>query len=809
MKLNIDSCKRSSFGWALLFLLASCSASIAQIPAPPATWPKTVIVTVCPNWENPRGHNECYRTCYDRPVATGTLSSDVWQLTQLQKYLPGAVMAVDLIPRKDNSWPISIFTEYLEAARQVPGARVMPFSDVSLPGEPDLGERENALFDFFHKALAAHRDDPAWFHVAGVPVVIDYAHGGMGFDSVTHLAPRFAQAGDAIYWLTDVGATTDWTVPGRVDGLHIPDVLQSAAGVYTFGPPSLDSAVNTAFANFAKAVRSYPDKRIYGAVATNGYYSAREAQRNYVSARGTFTFRNALDHILPTDPDFLTSGTWNDYVEAGTVEPSYKHTSALMEILRSYEDDWTHQAHVSDTQPHIIVSYRKIAYPGQPIQIEVLNLPVAQPFTTIQCTINIRNAAGVVLAKLPVALLSGLSRSAQSVTFNVPPFLGRDMLQIEATIEASGAARFHRDYVNLPPIPVVTDGVLQDPLYFNVPLHRLRAEKVQLTIDGTPTHSSTEVTSPVLLGVQSSGGAQIEGVSYMKDGAVIDEPAPETATSPVLDNWMPDPTLPAPPRADYYGALVQYKDGSMAYTTGAWRDDASDRVWLNYDFMKQDTWAVRKLESNKIRDISGHGLNGTLIQASPSHGKLPAWAPVGYMHDALAFDGAGSMVDLGITAFPVGPVTIELLIKPDVLGRKQDILVQGGDVASIVLESGGTLSVSRTNDARLSDTARSAARLTTNKWTYVVATYDMQTLRLYVDGHLDAQVASDGVKSTEGAHLGGPFWGASASGELYAGQIARFRVLMGASSSASISRDAASLLSIYNGTLSSSKGKEH
>lgn len=784
---------------------AATAASTTTPPALPATWPKTVMITVCPNWENPRGHNECYRTCYDRPVATGTLPSAVWQLTQLQKYLPGAVFAIDLIPGKDNTGILKIFGDYVEATHQVPGARVIPFSDVSQGSTPE--EQEDRLFDFFHKALAEHGGDPGWFRVNGIPVVTDYAHGGMGFESVARLSPRFAQAGDKIYWLTDVGATTQWTVPGRVDSLHIPDLMPYVAGAYTFGPPSLDTAVATGFTDLARAIRAYPEKRIYGACATNGYYSARTSQRNYVSPRGTFTLRNALDHILPTNPDILTSGTWNDYVEAGTVEPSYKHTSALLEILRSYADDWTAQPHSADTQPHLIVSYHKNAFPGEPLSIEVLNLPVAKPFATIHCTITIRSGAGDVLAKLPVTPLTGNARSAASVMYTIPAAMKRDMLRIEPSVDAEGPQQFHRDYVNLPPIPVLTDGVLADPLYFSVPLHRLRTGRVQLEINGALASTPLAATSPVMLSVKSTDGPAVEGVSYMKDGDIINEPTPTTGSAPVLDNWTPDPTLPAPPRADYYGALVQFVDGSIAYSSGAWRDDGADRIWLDYNFMKQDRWAVKKLDDNKIRDISGHGLNGTLIKAAPTQGRLPEWTPVGYMHDALSFDGVSSMVELGITAFPIGPVTIELMIKPDAIGRKQDVLTQGGDVASIILEKDGTLSVTRSNEARLGDTIHGSTKISPNTWTYVVASYDMQSLRLYVNGRLDGKVSTSGFKSTEGARLGGPVWGASGSRELYAGQIARFRVLSGASTDAQIARDASSLQYVYSSLLSTPKGQ--
>jgi hypothetical protein len=411
--------------------------------------------------------------------------------------------------------------------------------------------------------------------------------------------------------------------------------------------------------------------------------------------------------------------------------------------------------------------------------------------------VTVKGSDGAVLAKLPFGPLDGTVRSEQTVHYDIPADAHRDMLRVEPVVDATGG--FHRAYVNLPAIPVVTDGVLGDPLHYNVPLHRLHASPVELAVNGTVAGATVSEASPVMLSVKATGA--LEGVSYMKDGAVINEPTPNTAAHPVLDNWMPDPTFPRPPKADYYGALAQFADGTIAYATGTWLDDNRDRVWVSYDFRQQDRWAARKLDATKIRDISGHALHGTLMQAWAGHGSLPHWVPVGYMHDALSFDGVSSEVDLGILVFPVGPLTVELMVKPDSVGRDQILLSQGGSVAALQLNADGTVSLSRTNDARLTDTAKGTTRLAAGKWTAIVATYDMRTLKLYINGRLDAQVASNGVKSTEGARIGGPFWGATDSKQMYAGQVARFRVLTGAATPAQIARDSATLDKVYNTAL--------
>jgi hypothetical protein len=755
-----------------------------------------VIITVCPNWCNPRGHNEAYRTCYDRPFATGTQPAYVWQLTQLQKYLPGAVFAVDLIPNKDNTHIFKIFDGYIDATHQVPGAKVIPFADVSQG--TTVEEKEDRFYDFFHQALSAHRNDPGWYKVDGVPVVIDYAHAGLSWESVPRLAARFAEAGDKVYWITDVGATTQWTVAGKVDPLHIPDLLPYVAGVYTFGPTTLDTSVAKGYADFAKTVRAYPDKRVYGAVATNGYYSARQNQRNYVSPRGTFTLRNAIEHILKSNPDFVTSGTWNDFVEAGQLEPSYKHTSAILEILQAYTDPWLGRSRVADTQPHVIATYLKKAFPGQPLDFELLNLPLRDSFKQVKGSFIISNSAGEEVARLPLAPVDGTAIAASTARWTVPITTPRDMLSLRIELTATGAKPFTRSYVNLPPIPVSDDEVLGDPLTFNVPLHKLQTHPATLLINSKAANADSNIPATRLLSVKAAGAPAVEGIAYMKSGAVLNEPTPDTATKPLLDTWMPDPTLPQPPRADYYGALVQFVDGTIAYTDGAWENARRDRTWVDYQFLAQDRWAVAKLPDSKLRDISGHALHASLVQAVAAKGALPVWHSIGYMHDSLQFDGISSAVDMGITTLPVGPVTIELMIKPSEVGRKQVIMAQGGNIASLVLNADGTLSTDRLNDARLNDSAQGKTVLATNRWTYVVMTYDMQTLKLYIDGKLDGQVATVGLRSTEGSRLGGPFWGAAESGQMYHGEVARLRVFSGASTAAEIAHDARELTTVYS-----------
>ena len=771
---------------------------------PPANLPLIVLTDACPQWASPRGYFDYYRLSKDRPFAVGDFQNPKrWQLQTLARELPSSAMIIDLVVGPpDGQGAANIFREYLESAKGIAGSRVLPMCDIVQPDSAPAAEREDLAYRFFKDLLVRFGSNPNWLKLEGVPVIIDYNFGGLTAQGVGRVSSRLAGDGLNFYWFGDYTQYVDWTCNGNSDPAKRREELKYLSGFVSFTAPiRVTEGDFNAFANVNKVVQEFPERRLYGVATTPGHYSARMGQRNHVSARGTATMRDSLDAMLALRPApaFISPQTWNDYVEAAHFEPSFKHTTALLEIVRSYTQSLTAQPHDADIQPHVIASYHKNTVAGSPFSFELLNLPVAKPFGAINATIVLRSSAGEILARLPF-VLKGEDHMAQSVSWTPAAGLARTMVDVQVELAAE-SPKFKKTYLNLPPVPVLglSDGQLVDLLTYSVPLHRLHVSgPVKLLVNGKPGVEQT--ISPRLLSLSAdASGSKLSGIAYMRSGAVINDPTPETAQSAVLDNWPGDPSWPTPPRYEYYGTLAQFEDGSIAYSNGyVFADDPQDRVWADYYFKKEDQYPQVKMGQDKLVDRSGRSIHGTLRQAVEGKGQSPQWESVGLLHDALAFDGVSSAVELPITAYPAGPLSIELMIKPADVNRVQNVLAQGGNAASIRLLANGTLSAMRCNEVRKDDVAQGKTAIAAGAWTYVVVTFDGSRLSLYVNGKLDCEVPSFGLRSIEGSRLGAPVWfNRGDSTGFYKGQIARFRILQGATPAEQISRDAGQLLATY------------
>ncbi|AHF91079.1 laminin [Opitutaceae bacterium TAV5] len=753
-------------------------------------FPPFVLFHGCPQWASARGHQDYHRYNFDRPFAPGDTPNRVWQLRTMLEHVPGGVFGTYLffqnLDRLDR--PAIIFEEYLEAAKSVEGAAIVPIVHAIGPA----AERPQKLKALVEELLNRHADHPAWFRLNGLPVIVDYAAGGLGVERAEELAALIASLraeGRRFIWLTHGVGGLSFAVNGKVDEPQLAVLLQATEGAYNFSAP-LPQGLG-GLADLATAVRRTPG-RLFGGGFNPGYYSSRLNGRNYISQQGTWRLRQALELLAETKPDFLQVATWNDWVEATSFEPSYNHTTALLDIVRHYADRMFDRPPPASDRPRVIVSYRKNIFPGEPLDIEILSLPVAPGYETVSGTLTLRDQAGGVLATLPWGPLSGRSAEATTVTWTVPATATRDMLRPEVTVNA---AAFSQTYRQLAPVPVVTNSVQADMLYFNVPLHRLRIDaQPVLLVNGRPG-GQPSLAGPRLLVIDpasaATAGTAVAGVSYLKNGHVINDPLPDTASRAVVDNWPGDPLLTGMIAHDYYGALVGYADGTIAYATGQW---AADAAWpdtaASYQFELESLFPRLKIGRDKLIDTSGHKLHGQLGRTDQA-GKAgrPAWKNLSDRWDALQFNGKDTFVDIPLAAMPAGPVTVQLLVQPsEKPGRQQEIFIQRGANLSLRIAANGKFEARRLNTRRDFDLATGSTTLKPGQWYHVTATYDMTRLRLYVNGVEEASVPSNGLRSPEKIRLGGPFGDTENDAIIdrtrgdswFKGRIAHLRILNGA-----------------------------
>ncbi len=788
-----------SIGAATFPVAAAETASVTQRGIP-------VIFHACPSWCNPRGFSEQFRFCYDRPFAPGDEPDYVWQLRTMKEAVPNSALAIYCFvnERRTVDYWCDIFQKYLDAAAQT-GAKVFPTVHAV---DGDLSKRPQDLENLATELLKRFGDNPNWYQWKGRPFMMDYGNGGIQEPEVLNATiQKIREASRPIFYVSEPLSDVDWAVKGTFLPTAIQSLLREADGVYHFTQP-LDGGLG-GYKNLSEAIRRAGSDKIYGAGIQAGYYASRKDARNFISSRGTLTLRKGFAAAQAVPIDLLHLKTWNDWVEATSVEPSYDHTHALLDLITEFADILNKAPFPADTQPRVVASYRKNVFPGENLDVEILNLPVAPAFGRLSGKVSLKTSSGKALGEKNFSNLDGTALDGVVLSFPILGDLTRDMIEVSVEVTSARAGKpYHRFYEGLPPVPVVVNSVQADMLEFKVPLHRLNPNaKVRLQINGADTaQANLSAPNPRLLSVAVQGGEPVQGVAYLKDGSVINDPD-AASRSAVIDNWMSDPSLEgAASGNDYYGALVAFPDGTVAYSNGAWvNEPAAQGGWASYQFEKENKFARYPAGENKLRDLSGHKLHGDLC--APAEQKPPQWINVAPQLDVLKFDGKGQTVLLPLDSALPGPMSVEMAICPDGVDRQQELLTQRGASISLRLEKGGRVSARRLDENREFKTVTSTEALTASQWHFITATYDMKKLKLYVDGKFAGEVEARGLRSSEKVVLGGPLGTSDGDGlvdktsadSYFAGVMGLLRILDGPLDADSVSTQARQALLVFSG----------
>jgi hypothetical protein len=195
-------------------------------------------------------------------------------------------------------------------------------------------------------------------------------------------------------------------------------------------------------------------------------------------------------------------------------------------------------------------------------------------------------------------------------------------------------------------------------------------------------------------------------------------------------------------------------------------------------------WGFEEGSGTTTADASGHGLTGTLTNAT--------WSTAGKYGNALSFNGTNAMVTIADNALLhlTGAMTLEAWVRPTSLSAWRTILLKeaGTDESYAIYGNddtnrpGGWAFVNGTYYS-----ARGTAKLTNTTWTYLATTYDGTTLRMYVNGTLKASTAVSGnmLTSTGALRIGGnTIWG-----EYFNGLIDEVRVYNTSRTAAQVTTD--------------------
>jgi hypothetical protein len=302
-----------------------------------------------------------------------------------------------------------------------------------------------------------------------------------------------------------------------------------------------------------------------------------------------------------------------------------------------------------------------------------------------------------------------------------------------------------------------------------------------VSIDGGA--ASTNDVNATLTLTASDDASGVPKMRFSDDGVTFDAPVPFATTA--------SRTLPAGDGTKT--VFVQFQDGA-----GNWSVSFSDTIELSTTTTPPPppgTGPILALgfdegQGTTVRDASGHGLSGTLGDAT--------WA-AGRFGSALRFTGGlGSVVTVSDSPLLrlTGAFTLSAWVNPAAALQPEPAVIakeNGIDTLPFVMYAQqpgglGPTAFAFTNGAY--HDAKAPAQIPANAWTYLTATYDGATLSVYVNGVLAASTAvSGGMPAAAGPlRIGND---AVFPSEGFAGLIDEVRVYDRALAPAEIARDMA------------------
>ncbi|HYG73398.1 MAG TPA: LamG-like jellyroll fold domain-containing protein [Planctomycetota bacterium] len=231
------------------------------------------------------------------------------------------------------------------------------------------------------------------------------------------------------------------------------------------------------------------------------------------------------------------------------------------------------------------------------------------------------------------------------------------------------------------------------------------------------------------------------------------------------------------PASGTYLALVTVSDGKSSV-----QSSVSVTVSAAGNPRLAAHWTFDETAGLNAADRSGNGNTGTLVNGS-------SWS-AGKIAGGLRFDGVDDYVECANNPSlnPVGQLSLSAWVNADTATSSKVIVSKAnGSVLQYTLVRFGNGSL-RFNIGTTSGIAglSSVTALAANRWYHVAATYDGSTIRLFIDGVLNASVAKSGAMSDcgRGVRIGA---GTGTESMFFKGSLDDLRIYNQALSAAEIS----------------------
>ncbi len=635
-----------------------------------------------------------------------------------------------------------------------------------------------ALFTQFDMFADEYRNSDVFFRVDGAPVLSIYSSWDFSPDEWLQIQEAFeARYGHSI-WLANL-----WW------GTYVPSTKQEELRKWM---PVFDGC--TAYANWASQTELYrlvgevmhnefPDKIFEGTV-TNTY------SVHYLHS-GTFTYvarkyLKSWDSMMECRPDSIVMTNLFDHWENSIILPCYEREDFLLrygELMMARLFDKPFQRRQA---PEVVVtSYIDMVAGLRELLFEVISLPVDTSETAYTYTLELLDETGQPIHAFPAQEIKLDDLDTKEFTIGSAAFAGR---LLTPRLKATWHGEEQRPLL-LPPLWV--DPALRGSLMFWArstanALHS-KSGSHDWTLNGQPAGSVVDWRQTMGKAFAEANleplDQEVTRVRVMRNGEEFFSEKRKNLNH-IFQLDLPCPRL----NDDYYWLEMECANGNRFNTLPIWVTTRKDEAKVETVIASGSGKEICKISlppgrvpafdypceinnGGKLMDVGGLLHNGNYIEGAVGD-PFGSLRRTGYRHyvndmDTLPrpglfqkdADGKGFIrldadkkaffMLAGGTAFPYS-YTYEISVRPLETGRPMGILGTVLGPLNLFLDAEGRMVASRETGFEHTEppsehktvTVSSLKPLEKGKWSRIAVTYDCQTLKLYVDGELQGEVAS-------------------------------------------------------------------
>jgi len=660
--------------------------------------------------------------------------------TALQYGIDGFCVDLVLQEKSRDAFYADAMTRFYRAAE---GTRfkVAPCVDSTAPSP-------EAMVRIFATYLERWGRHPNTCLVQGNPVIFIYNSRPRTLAEWRQIIDALKARGLAAYWLVQpMGEGSLWG-----NAQELADNLAVFDGFYDFGINGFTRAqMLERLANGQKALDAHRPGGLLVAGITQGYLgNGNSFYRPYLNSG---TLRDTWEAALASEAPWVCLTTWNDYVEHTHFEPSAVNRDALLRISRDYLARWRGEPR-PPRPPQLFISYHEEASLGDDWTLEVLSLA----YTTESASVRVRlldEAGQPCFEPAPVELPR---TNLTATTLRVPQIGcdGKRLFRVQAQLATSAQTN---DWRELYPV-TVRCGHLESLRTIRIPFDSIADAQPALTLrlEGTNRTALVRFERWNMAGHLDllRNGWPVAETGLVHKGApavTVSLPLPADATPSDVyvarySTLSGDVCWSAPARATRARAAA--KRACPVIVTGAdfdegwWGDRISrferprvESLALGADETYALTYPMAEGAGTELPSVSGWQTPLLLGRRHTWMITSDAWLPQ-WTNDAaratLRFDGVANCAILPSRSMPYGPFTMEIAARPDAVGKTMALFSDACGVA-LTLRADGHVDVTRRQA-----TLTSRQPLTAGRWAHLAVVYDGESLRLYVDAKLDAEV---------------------------------------------------------------------